>query len=263
MLDVTRLDSPTSIDNDDVCGGPSCPMVAIANGGGGRYEGPERRAMNSQQHWLTAMLDEIDYGMLLLRGGSRVIHNNHAARAELDDSHPLHVHGHELRARCTRDAAMLAAALRAAAQRGLRKLLTLGEGDRRASVSVVPLPASSADPTERVTLVILGKRQVCEGLSVHGFAHSHCLTNAETRVLAALCKGLPPAEIALQLGVAISTIRTQIGAIRVKTNAESIRALVGQVAVLPPLMGALRGPAALDIGHQGLIENREPCRVAA
>jgi hypothetical protein len=43
--------------------------------------------------------------------------------------------------------------------------------------------------------------------------------------------------------VAVSTVRTQIGSIRAKTGAGSIRELVRQVAVLPPLVGALRGAA--------------------
>jgi hypothetical protein len=36
-------------------------------------------------------------------------------------------------------------------------------------------------------------------------------------------------------------IRTQIGSIRIKTGACSIRALVQQVALLPPLVSALQG----------------------
>ena len=50
-----------------------------------------------------------------------------------------------------------------------------------------------------------------------------------------------PNEIASRAGVAVSTVRTQIGSIRSKTGATSIRELVRQVAVLPPLVGALRG----------------------
>jgi DNA-binding CsgD family transcriptional regulator len=41
--------------------------------------------------------------------------------------------------------------------------------------------------------------------------------------------------------VAVSTVRTQIGSIRAKAGAGSISELVRQVAVLPPLVGALRG----------------------
>ena len=53
------------------------------------------------------------------------------------------------------------------------------------------------------------------------------------------------AEVARQQGVAVSTVRTQIGSIRAKTGAGSISELVRQVAVLPPLVGALRAGVAL------------------
>ena len=208
-----------------------------------RYHGPERRSVHARsKHWLAATLDEIDYGMLLLTDEVQAIHVNHAARAELDAAHPLQLLGNTLRARRPQDVLPLADALHAAARRGLRKLLTLGDGAQRISVSVVPLALPDA-ASEQVTLVMLGKRQVCEVLSVQGFAHSHGLTAAEARVLAGLCRGVPPNGIALQTGVKISTVRTQIGNIRHKTGAASIRALVQQVAVLPPLMGVLRGLA--------------------
>jgi DNA-binding CsgD family transcriptional regulator len=50
-----------------------------------------------------------------------------------------------------------------------------------------------------------------------------------------------PTAIAERQNVAVSTVRTQIGSIRAKTGAGSISELVRQVAVLPPLVGALRG----------------------
>ncbi len=216
-----------------------------------RYGGPERRAVPSPaRHWLAATLDEIDYGMLLLTDETQVMHINHSARAELDAAHPLQLLGRELRARRPQDVLPLADALHAASRRRLRKLLTLGDGAQRVSVSVVPLalPDDSGSP---VTLVMLGKRRVCEVLSVQGFAGSHGLTLTETRVLAALCCGTLPTEIAAQAGVKIATVRTQIGTIRQKTGAQSIRALVQQVAVLPPLMGVLRGVA----GHLGAAQH--------
>ena len=219
--------------------------AAFAHNAGARYAGPERRAVPAatrSPHWLAATLDEIDYGMLLLTDETRAIHVNHVARAELDDAHPLQLLGRELCALYPHDGPALADALHAAARRGLRKLLTLGSGAQRVSLSVVPL-TSPDEPGWPVTLVMLGKRQVCEVLSVQGFASSHGLTAAETRVLAALCRGTPPTEIAAQLGVRIATVRTQIGNIRLKTGTDSIRDLVRQIAVLPPLMGVLRGVA--------------------
>jgi DNA-binding CsgD family transcriptional regulator len=204
-----------------------------------RHAFAERRVRPWNEPWLDAVLDELDYGLLLLGADARVLRANHAARAELEGEHPLCVAAGRIGARDAAAAPMLADAIAAAAHRGLRRLLVLGEGAGRVNVSVVPLPAPAAE-RRRAVLLVLGKRRVCESLSVQWFARSHGLTLAETQVLEALCGGDGPAEIASRHGVALSTVRTQIGSVRAKTGAASIRALVRQVAVLPPLVGALR-----------------------
>lgn len=204
------------------------------------YRGPERRAAGSMfWRWFAATLDEIDYGMLLLDEHAQVLHINHAAREELDEEHPLQLLGHDLRARQPRDVAPLHAALDGAVRRGLRKLLTLGEDAGAVGISVVPL-GTKDQGGRAATLVMLGKRRVCGELAVQAFARAHGLTPGETRVLMALCDGLRPARAAALHGVAISTVRSQIGSIRVKTGAASIRDLLHRVASLPPLMGVLR-----------------------
>lgn len=190
------------------------------------------------RHWLSAALDELDYGMVLLLDGLRILHVNDVARLELDCDHPLQIAGGELHARVSRDGAQLHDAVTGASTRGFRRLLTVGEGTQQASVSVVPLEAAGGG--KRAVLLVLGKRSVCESLSVQGFARSHGLTSAETRVLLELCNGAPPAKVASKFGVAISTVRSQIGSMRQKTGSSSIRALVRQIAVLPPVKGVLR-----------------------
>jgi DNA-binding CsgD family transcriptional regulator len=204
------------------------------------YAGPERRSAASRliTRWFAQMLDEIDYGMLLLADETQVVHVNHAARRALDDDHPLQLLGRELRVRQARDVAPLHQALANAALRGLRSLLVLGDAARRVCVAVVPLPAFDGD--RHAALLVFGKRQVCEALSVQSFARAHGLTLTETQVLELLCAGELPAEIARQQCVALSTVRTQIGSVRAKTGAPSIRGLVRQVAVLPPMLGVLR-----------------------
>jgi DNA-binding CsgD family transcriptional regulator len=91
-----------------------------------------------------------------------------------------------------------------------------------------------------VTLLLMGKRTVCERLSVQWFARTHALTPTETRVLEALCEGDDPREVAARHAVGMATVRSQIRSIRLKTGAESIRELVRRVAVLPPMRSALR-----------------------
>jgi DNA-binding CsgD family transcriptional regulator len=203
--------------------------------------GGEREATGPMARCMARMLDEVDYGMLLVEHDGRVLYMNHAARRELDRDHPLQVQGRQLATALAAEAPALQEAL-SAAQRGLYRLLTLGRGEQRVGVSVVPLnePGQPAGPT----LLMLGKRRVCEQLSVQGYARAVALTPAETRVLELLCGGVQPTVIATMQGVAVSTVRTQIGSIRAKTGANSIRELVRQVAVLPPLVGALRSSAS-------------------
>jgi hypothetical protein len=141
------------------------------------YRGPERRSAASQgSRWLSLMLDEIDYGMVLLSDSGQVLHVNHAARAELDSEHPLQLLGREVRARLATDVAPLADALQAA-QRGLRRLITLGGRGSTLTLAVVPLGAL-ANGAPQATLLLLGKRRVCERLSVQWFARAHALTPA-------------------------------------------------------------------------------------
>jgi DNA-binding CsgD family transcriptional regulator len=205
------------------------------------YGGPERRAAASQQHRRMAqMLDALDYGMLLLDQQVSVSPVNKAAQRALDAWHPLQLQGQQLLARDACDAKPLREALLGATQRGLRRLLQLGDARQRVSVAVVPLPAIGADDQSGAAL-LLGRRQVCEELTVDCFARSHGLTMAETAVIKALCVDLTPQQIACRQGVGLATIRTQIGSIRQKTGAGSIRALVQQVALLPPLVSVLQG----------------------
>ncbi|MBZ8140406.1 LuxR family transcriptional regulator [Rubrivivax gelatinosus] len=200
----------------------------------------ERSTNGGWARCLALMLDEIDYGLLLLDSTGSVRWRNHRAQAELDASHPLQISGGRISAVLPEDAAHLATAVADATQRGTREMLTLGSGRQRVSLAVVPL-VDDALEGQPATMLLLGKRQVCENLSVRGFARAHRLTPAETRVLEALCAGVAPQKFAEHQGVRISTVRTQIGSIREKTGARSIRALVRMVAVLPPMVPALRG----------------------
>lgn len=211
-------------------------------------------------HWLKAALAEIDYGVVLLDDDLRVVHANPVAQAELSsDDHPMRLSGDRLRARDPRDAAALQAAIDGASRRGFRKLIGLrGTGDERVSLSVVPLAgtgepgsAPANDPAPRhAVLVMLGKRRTGGDLAIESFARLHGLSAGETRVLLALHAGLEPVELARRHGVAIATVRTQIGSIRAKTGAGSIRSLLHQLNTLPPLQGVLhRGAVPLDAGH--------------
>lgn len=195
-------------------------------------------ALPPSAHWYAAMLDQVDYGMLLVSHDGSLIHMNSVARDALGDEHALYVDHQRIHARRADDAQRLADALWGAA-RGLRRLLTLGGPACAGSVAVIPLPA--ADAQESAALLVLGKQRVCADLSVQMFARTHDLTPGEVDVLAALCLGDKPSAIARRRGVALSTVRSQVANIRIKTRAASVAALVRQVATLPPIVPALQG----------------------
>ena len=123
---------------------------------------------------------------------------------------------------------------------GRRSLLTFQSQESTLSLAVVPigemLEAPAAEPA---TLVVFGRHQVCEPLSVEFFAREHRLTTAETAVLRGLSAGLRPAQIACEAGIAISTVRSHIASMRVKTRAKSIGDLLRLVTVLPPIVPVL------------------------
>lgn len=182
---------------------------------------------------LARALDEVDVGVVLLDAGAATLHVNHRARQLLQFGHALTLRGNRLTAHDPRDLARLHDALREAAGRGLRRLLSLGDGDTRQLAALVPVQPD-------VAALLLGRTRVSEDLSVQCFARAHQMTAAETRVLTALGRGDSPAQIASDQGVKLSTVRTQIAALRDKTGASSITDLVRLVAALPPMVSALR-----------------------
>lgn len=192
---------------------------------------------------LGRMLDVVPYGMVLMHDDGRVVFANSAARQELDEHHPLQWLGGHLKVRRPQDVAAFGEAVSAAAMRGLQRMVTLGDAATE-TVALVVAPAAERVPgcagRAGCVMLVFGKRRICENLSADAYARAHGLTPAEARVLKQLCGGRKPTDIAREQGVAVSTVRSQIGCIRQKTGAADIAALVQTVAKLPPLMMVLR-----------------------
>ena len=204
---------------------------------------------------LAAIPDEIDYGMIVVNRDAAVQFRNRAAHRELLEHLALSVVHGVLRVHDLREARAVKEAIHAAADRGLRRMLTL-DGERGPqSVAFVPIgqapapvppqattpvPASAPARRSALVLVLLGKRGVCAPLSADVFARYHGLTNSETSVLSGLVQGHLPSTIARLHGVALSTVRTQLQSIRNKTGARRVQEIVARMASLPPLVTTLR-----------------------
>lgn len=180
--------------------------------------------------WLVTMLDRIGCSLVVLDGQARVRYLNRTAQQQLDGEHPLLLAGQTLVPRHASDRAAWQASLLAAAQ-GQRRWFTLGLAALPVDVSVVPLRGAGT----AATLLVFGTPRSALPVAAQDLARCVGLTPAESRVLALLCAGVRPVEIARCQGVAVATVRTQISSARRKTGAASIRELVRQVAVLPPL----------------------------
>jgi DNA-binding CsgD family transcriptional regulator len=205
----------------------------------GMYLGPERRAAAAvMTHWLARMLDEMDHGMVLVTPAGALRHANQPARSELAGGTSLRLLAGGVHTTLREQQGTFTCAL-AEAGRGRRRLLTLGCHGHALPVAVVPM-ADDARSGQPLVLLVFGKRQNCEALTVDFFARTQGLTGAEARVLQALCKGLRPKDMARQFDVAVTTVRTQIMSIRSKTQTASIRALVSQVTALPPITLAMK-----------------------
>ena len=189
---------------------------------------------------MVRVLDEIDYGLILVSPQGQIKHSNHLARYELARGRFIWNRQGRLAGLSSQHQGELEAAIRSATQ-GRRQLMTLDSPQERLSVACMPL-RSLFEAASSTVLMMLARQTGTQNLSLGFFAKAHGLTPAEHHVLKGLCDGMTVAEIASAHQVAVSTVRTQIRSLREKTRVTSIRQLVQQVSALPPLVPSLRHP---------------------
>lgn len=192
---------------------------------------------------LLAVLDQLDTGVLVCDVQARLLISNAAARAELAQGGVLRVHDDGgLHVGGGAALLLLRRAVHNAVQGGRRQLLPLRDGDRALMVAVQPLPGDGLGPTR--ALLLLGRRQLAPALAVEMLGGVYELTLAERRVLSGLLAGLRVQALARAHGVAVSTVRTQVAALRAKFGVRRLDDITRLAAELPPMVSALRGPAA-------------------
>ncbi|MFM6985064.1 MAG: helix-turn-helix transcriptional regulator [Hydrogenophaga sp.] len=188
--------------------------------------------------FLLRVIDEIDYGLLVLNEQGRLLHTNHLARSELASRCLIDAREGTLLGANAGHSEKIQFALEQAL-RGHRRLLLLRERGRELSMAFIPLTASRQDEVPGV-LVLLSRQSTSDSLSVRLYARAHGLSSTEEAVMMWLCRGLSIPDIAREHGVAPSTVRSQIKSLREKTGSSSIRALLQKINSLPPIVPALR-----------------------
>lgn len=186
---------------------------------------------------LVSLMDEWAHGVLVTSLGGRLLHANAAARQELGRRRVLQLQGRELRAVQSENAQKLQDALLKVAE-GKRGLVTLQGQGAPLTVAVLPLRERFGQPAKAA--LVFARATVCDSLMLCFFARSHGLTPMEEQVLGILCQGDSAPEVARQLGVAVSTVRSHVRSLCAKTGASGVRELVSRVAVLPPVGPSLR-----------------------
>lgn len=182
---------------------------------------------------LTLLVDELAHGVLVVTAQSRILHANQAARRELEHAAVLGADRGELQVLMPADAKAFQNAM-ARAIAGKRSLIRLATEGVAFTLAVVPLQRLPGIPCERMALV-LSRLAVSESGVFSAFARSHALTQTEEQVLAYLCRCLSTPEIAVQMKVAVSTIRSHVRSLCAKTASSGVRELVNRVAILPPI----------------------------
>lgn len=204
--------------------------AALEPGAGAAFTHRLREAAASG---LSLVMDELAYGVLLASAEGQLLHANQTARHELARRRLLAVNEGQVQTADAGQSRVLVQAF-AKAESGRRSLIALRAGGSRLSIAVVPLRPDRPGTAAAVAL-IFSRASVCDSVMLCFFARTHGLTPCEEQVLAILCQGHSAPEVAQQLNVAVSTVRSHVRSLCAKTQSNGVRALVGQVAVLPPV----------------------------
>jgi DNA-binding CsgD family transcriptional regulator len=187
---------------------------------------------------LALLMDELAHGVMVVNLEGKLLHANQAARQELARRALAGVAtGRWQQALRSDEAKPLQDALQKAGD-GKRSLVTVALGSG-APLAMAVIPLKSDDSIRRAALVF-SRASVCDALMLCFFARSHGLTHTEEHVLGILCQGYSAPEIARQMKVAVSTVRSHVRSLCAKTRSSGVRELVKRVSVLPPVAPSLR-----------------------
>ncbi len=181
------------------------------------------------------LMNELAFGVAVVTLQGRVVQANQLARQELGRFRVLGAVDQQLKTVCADDARALQDAL-ANAGRGKRSLVCMPvpSGAMPLTLAVLPLRAEAGASPAHAAL-IFSRASVCETLMLCFFARRHGLTSTEEHVLGILCQGYSAPEIAVQMKVAVSTVRSHVRSLCAKTRSSGVRELINRVAVLPPV----------------------------
>lgn len=216
---------------------PSEPIRQAAPSGVSHAEAAQPAEAPEQA--LVAALDCFAHAMFALRPDATLIHANRAAAELLQQGWPFLLTPYQkLRPQRQAWRAPFTAALREAGAgqpQPLHWVEKSGEESLRSVHAVLrPMSGHGAQPVVRGVLLLVSPAPDTV-FDISGFAATYRLSKAETRVLEALMHGDQAEEAAQRLQVGVSTVRSQIAAIRKKAGYDSVSSLLAALGSLPVL----------------------------
>lgn len=192
---------------------------------------------------LLGVLDEIDYGLLVLNQAAVILYANQLAQQELDDADFVTLqHGKLVTSSAANANADALSAAVSASGRGQRALIKMTSGEAELALSVIPLPhgeqACAPAAAGHCVLIILGKREAFDTNSLRHYGRLHRLTPSEQALLPQIYRGLSIDDMAQEHQISANTIRAHLKSIRLKTGVKSLRVLMARLAALPPIRPA-------------------------
>ena len=184
---------------------------------------------------LGTLLDHFAHAVIVVSPHRKIIHANEAARQELASGDVVYAIAGALKTLSPLDGKVLYRALAKAAG-GERSLIKLASSGLVLSLAVLPLKNQDPGQTSFGQIALFfGRDEVCDSGMFEHFVRSNALTPTEEQVLRLLCRNLSTPEIASQLDVAVSTVRSHVRNLCFKTLATGVRDLVAKVTALPPV----------------------------
>ncbi len=200
---------------------------------------------DSSADLLGLLVDELAHGVMIVNTQGWILHANRVALAMLQHGTGLGTTHGGLKLNAGSDQTQLGLALSKAAS-GKRSLIRLANAAGNTNLSVVPLHRQATGTCDRIALMF-SRKDACEPNQLAAFAATHRLTRTEEQVLQLLCRCLSAPDVALEMNVAVSTIRTHVRSLCAKTATHGVRQLINLVAALPPLAAVRSAPVDISL----------------
>lgn len=187
------------------------------------------RRLQQQVNMLHRFLDALDFGVLMLDPAAQVVYANHGARAMVTAPALSHWRGALPKRVAANDPL---GKLVHACMRGQGGGVVLGNAEPQMLALALPLEGTSPPAQPGGCMLLLARHAQAPSAVSDFVMRVFGLSPAEARVLPPLLRGSSPVEIAAELGVKISTVRSQLSSIFAKTGAtrqQDLLRLLGNV----------------------------------